>query len=351
MKKAIIAMSGGVDSSVAAYLMKTSGYECIGATMKLYDNEAVNLSDKSCCTEEDVADARAVAEKLGIPYYVFNFKDEFEKKVIENFISVYERGGTPNPCIQCNRYLKFEKLMTRMRELGFDYVVTGHYASVEEKNGRFYLKKGKDSSKDQSYVLYSLTQEQLSHTVFPLGEYTKQEIRRIADKQGFINADKSESQDICFVPDGDYSAFIEKYRGYKYPNGSFVNKNGDVLGEHSGIIRYTVGQRKGLGIAVGHPVYVIRKDTEKNEVVLGSNEDLFTDTVIVEDFNLIYPETEKELRCKAKIRYNIKEADCTAVINKDRAVLKFDKPVRAAASGQAAVLYDGEYVIGGGTIV
>ncbi len=313
MKKAIIAMSGGVDSSVAAYFMKQQGYECIGATMKLYDNEDIGLSrEKTCCSADDIEDARNVARRLGMPYYVFNFKDEFEEKVIQKFIKTYELGGTPNPCIDCNRYLKFEKLMQRMKELQYDYVVTGHYASVECKDGRYCLKRGKDTTKDQSYVLYSLTQEQLSHTLFPLGEYTKAEIREIAEREGFINARKKESQDICFVPDGDYAHFIEQHTGNTYPKGDYVDKYGNVLGSHNGIIRYTIGQRKGLGVAAGVPVYVIDKDLANNKVILGSNEDLMTTHV---------------------------EAD------------HFDSPVRAVTRGQAIVLYDGEYVLGGGTIL
>ena len=352
MKKAIIAMSGGVDSSVAAYFMKKNGYDCIGATMKLYDDELIGENEeKTCCSLDDIEDARNVARKLGMPYYVFNFKDEFREKVIDNFILTYENGGTPNPCIECNRYLKFEKLMQKMKELSFDYVVTGHYATVEEKDGRYYLKKGKDLSKDQSYVLYSLTQEQLSHTIFPLGEFTKEEIRLIAEENGFINAKKKESQDICFVPDGDYSSFIEKYRGTSYPEGDFVSISGEILGKHKGIIRYTIGQRKGLGIALGHPVYVVNKDVERNTVVLGSENDLKSKTLKANNFNWIYPLPEAKLRCKAKTRYNMKEADCFAYISGDEVIVEFDEPVRAVTRGQAVVLYDGEYVIGGGTIV
>lgn len=352
MKKAIIAMSGGVDSSVAAYLMKKSGYDCIGATMKLYDNDTVGIErEKSCCTESDIEDARNVANKLSMPYYVFNFKDEFEEKVIDKFIKTYEQGGTPNPCIDCNRYLKFEKLMVRLDELGYDYVVTGHYARIEEKNGRFYLKKGKDLSKDQSYVLYSLTSAQLSHIQFPLGEYSKDEIRAIAESHGFVNAKKHDSQDICFVPDGNYAAFIEKYLNKKYPAGNFVDKDGNVMGKHSGIIRYTVGQRKGLGVAAGHPVYVISKDIEKNTVLLGSNEDLMSDCLEATDFNWIYEKPSGKINCKAKVRYNMKEVDCTAFCEGDKVVVEFVNPVRAVTSGQAVVLYDGDYVIGGGTIL
>lgn len=352
MKKAIIAMSGGVDSSVAAFFMKEMGFECIGATMKLYDNEDIGISrEKTCCSLDDIEDARSVATRLGMPYYVFNFKDEFEEKVIDKFINTYEIGGTPNPCIDCNRHLKFEKLMLRMKELQYDYVVTGHYADIEEKDGRFLLKKGKDLSKDQSYVLYSLTQEQLAHTIFPLGKYSKDEIRNIAEENGFINARKRDSQDICFVPDGDYASFIEKHTNKKYKKGKFVDVNGKVLGEHNGLIRYTIGQRKGLGLAAGYPVYVVSKDIEKNMVIVGSNEDLMSNRLEAVDFNWIIEEPTNKIHCFAKTRYNMKEVPCTAFVENDKVIVEFDDPVRAVTSGQAVVLYDGDYVLGGGTIV
>lgn len=351
MKKAIVAMSGGVDSSVAALFMKEQGYECIGATMKLYDNEDIGIDrEKTCCSLDDIEDARAVAYKLGMPYYVFNFKDEFEHKVIDKFISTYEAGGTPNPCIDCNRYLKFEKLMKRMEELQYDCVVTGHYADIEYVNGRYMLKKGKDLSKDQSYVLYSLTQYQLEHTVFPLGKYSKDEIREVAEKNGFINAKKRDSQDICFVPDGDYSKFIEQYMGKIYPSGNFVDKQGNILGKHNGLIRYTIGQRKGLNIALGHPVYVISKDIESNTVVLGSNDDLNKKSLVARDFNWIAQKPDEKISCCAKTRYNMREVPCVAYCNDDKVIVEFDEPVRAITPGQAVVLYDGDYVLGGGTI-
>lgn len=353
MKKALVAMSGGVDSSVAAFFMKEKGFECMGITMKLYDNEDIGINrEKTCCSLDDIEDARAVAYKLGMPYYVFNFKDEFEEKVINKFIRTYELGGTPNPCIECNRHLKFEKLMQRMKELNYDYVVTGHYADIECRDGRYYLKKGVDSSKDQSYVLYSLTQEQLAHTMFPLGKCSKNEIRDIAEKQGFINARKRDSQDICFVPDGDYAKFIEQYNGKTYPKGKFVDKTGKVLGEHNGLIRYTIGQRKGLGLAAGYPVYVCSKDIDSNTVVVGSNEDLMTKTLKASDFNWIMPKPDQKIKCAAKTRYNMKEQPCTVfAAENDEVVVEFDNPVRAVTSGQAVVLYDGDYVLGGGTIV
>lgn len=352
MKKAIIAMSGGVDSSVAALFMKEKGYECIGATMKLYENEDIGISrEKTCCSLDDIEDARAVARKLGMPYYVFNFKGEFEEKVINNFIETYEHGGTPNPCIECNRHLKFEKLMLRMQELQYDYVVTGHYADIEYKDGRYLLKKGVDLSKDQSYVLYSLTQYQLEHIQFPLGKYSKDEIRNVAEKNGFINARKRDSQDICFVPDGDYAKFIENYAQKSYPKGKFVDKSGNVLGEHNGIIRYTIGQRKGLNIALGHPVYVVGKNLDDNTVILGSNDDLNQKELLADDFNWIIEKPKDSIKCCAKTRYNMKEVPCTAYCEGDKVRVVFDSSVRAVTSGQAVVLYDGDYVLGGGTII
>ena len=261
MDKVLIAMSGGVDSSVAAFLMKEQGCECIGATMKLFHNEDIGVSrTKTCCSLEDVEDARLVALHLGIPYYVFNFSDDFKGQVIDRFISSYERGATPNPCIDCNRYLKFERLYERARILGCDAIVTGHYARIEQENGRWLLKKSLNESKDQSYVLYSLTQDQLAHTRLPLGAMHKSETRRIAEEQGFYNADKPDSQDICFVPDGDYAGFIARYTGRDCPAGDFVDESGRVLGRHKGIVHYTVGQRKGLGIAADAPLYVKRID-------------------------------------------------------------------------------------------
>lgn len=352
-KKVIIAMSGGVDSSVAAFLMKEKGFDCIGATMKLYDNDEIGISrEKTCCSLDDIEDARSVARRLSMPYYVFNFKEEFEEKVIRKFISTYENGGTPNPCIDCNRYLKFEKLFQRMNELEYNYVVTGHYAKIEENDGWFYLKKAVDDTKDQSYVLYSLTQYQLSHILFPLGEYTKYEIRDIAEKQGFLNARKKDSQDICFVPDGNYTDFIERYTGKKYPPGDFVDINGKPIGKHQGIIRYTNGQRKGLGVAFGQPMYVAGKNIEKNTVTLCTNEELFSKELKAVDFNWIIPNPQNEIKCSARVRYNMREKPATAYINDDNSVnVVFDEPQRAITSGQAVVLYDGDIVLGGGTIV
>ncbi len=353
-KKALVAMSGGVDSSVTALLMKEQGYDCMGVTMKLFNNEGYETGEKTCCSLDDVEDARSVAYSLGMQYNVFNFSDKFSECVIDKFVEAYENGRTPNPCIDCNRYLKFDKLFLRARELGYDYIATGHYARIEysEEKGRYILKKAEDLSKDQSYVLYSLTQEQLAHTVFPLGTLTKSEVRKIADENGFVNAKKHDSQDICFVINEKYSDFIERYTGKKYPEGNFVDKNGNVLGRHKGIICYTVGQRKGLGLALPHPMYVIRVDTENNTVVLGENEDLFSREVIAENINLISVDDIYEpMRVKAKVRYSQPEQWATAVqVGEDKIKLVFDEPQRAITQGQALVMYDGDTVVGGGTI-
>ncbi len=351
--KALIAMSGGVDSSVAAYLMKSRGFDCIGCTMKLFDNKEEQVSQgKTCCSLEDVEDARSVAFRLGMPYYVFNFTEDFEKKVIGNFIKCYEKGMTPNPCIDCNRYMKFDCLYERAKVLGCDYTVTGHYARIERQGEKYVLKKALDLTKDQSYVLYSFNQEQLAHTQFPLGELTKVQTREIAEKNGFINASKPDSQDICFVPDGDYARVIEERTGRVYPKGNFIKKDGTVLGEHKGIIHYTIGQRKGLGISAPAPLFVLSINPENNTVVLGDSDDLFSDEFYVSGFNWISGETPQgELRCNAKIRYSQKEQPATVTpLENSRVRIKFDEPQRAVTPGQSAVLYDGDIVLGGGII-
>lgn len=352
--KALIAMSGGVDSSVAAYLTQQAGYECIGCTMKLYDDpEIVRDASRTCCTLDDVEDARSVARKLGMRYYVFNFKDGFREKIIDPFICSYENGLTPNPCIDCNRYMKFDRLFERAEILGCEKIVTGHYARIVERDGRFALLKAPDESKDQSYVLYSLNQERLAKLLLPIGELTKAETRRIAQENGFINSQKPDSQDICFVPDGDYAKVIETLTGKEYPEGDFVLKDGAPLGKHRGIIRYTRGQRRGLGIAYSEPLYVLRVDASENRVVLGSNSDLFSKNLTAGDFIWtcgVVP--EKPINCKAKIRYKHKEQPCTASVlpNGDVSVV-FDEPQRAITPGQACVLYRDDEVLGGGTIL
>lgn len=354
-KKALIAMSGGVDSSVAAYLIKKKGYDAIGVTMKLFDNDDIGESrEKTCCSLDDIEDARSVAFKLDMPYYVFNFKDNFKEKVIDRFISAYENGATPNPCIDCNRFLKFEKLMQRAEELECDYVVTGHYGIIfyDNEMDRYLLKKSVDPTKDQSYVLYSLTQKQLSKTLLPLGEMTKVQAREIAEEMGFVNSRKKDSQDICFVPDGNYAKFIEEYTDKKYPKGDFVDSKGNKLGEHKGIIRYTIGQRKGLGLALPHPMYVMKKNLEKNQVILGENELLYSKELYAEDINLITcDKIERPVRVKAKIRYKQEEQwAIVEQVDNNRLHIEFEQPQRAISKGQAVVLYDGDIVVGGGTI-
>lgn len=353
--KALIAMSGGVDSSVAAYLMKEKGYDCIGAMMKLYQNEDVGAArDHSCCTLDDVEDARSVANRLKMPFYVLNFSERFREYVMEKFVCAYECGMTPNPCIECNRHLKFEKLFHRAQELACDYVVTGHYAQIEydEACGRYLLKRAVDHTKDQSYVLYSLTQAQLAHIKFPLGGFCKSEAREIAEAQGFVNARKHDSQDICFVQEGSYTDFIENYRQKTYPVGDFVDLEGNILGQHKGIIHYTIGQRKGLGLSLKKPMYVVALDIEKNQVILGDNADLFSTTLTAHDINLIsVAKIEGEMRVKAKVRYR-HEAQWATVTQpeEDTLVVVFDEPQRAITRGQAVVMYDGDIVVGGGTI-
>ena len=353
-EKALIAMSGGVDSSVAAYFMKQAGYDCIGVTMKLFHNEDAGVSRaKSCCSLDDVEDARSVAHRLGIPYYVFNFTADFREQVMQRFVCAYENGATPNPCIDCNRYLKFDRLYHRARLLGCDCVVTGHYARIRRENGRFLLQKALDPSKDQSYVLYAMTQKQLSRTLFPLGDLAKSETRRIAESAGFVNADKPDSQDICFVPDGNYAKIIELHMGHPAAPGNFIDPTGKVLGKHAGIIRYTVGQHRGLGIDMSGKRYVCAVNAADNTVTLGEAADLMRRDAVVNDFNWIAGEAPaSSIRCKAKLRYRQVEQPAVVTPRADGSVeILFDEPQRAVTPGQAAVLYDGDIVLGGGTVV
>ena len=354
MKKALIAMSGGVDSSVAALLMQQKGYECVGATMKLFENEQAGVKrEKTCCSLDDVEDARSVTYRLHMPYYVFNFTANFEKEVMDRFVHAYENGWTPNPCIDCNRYLKFEKLYLRMQEMQMDTIVTGHYARVayDETSGRYLLKKGLDEGKDQSYVLYNLTQEQLAHIRLPLGGLHKTEVREIAEQHKFVNARKHDSQDICFVPDGDYARFMEDFTGKHYPAGDFLDESGKVVGTHNGAVRYTIGQRKGLGLAMGAPVYVCGKDMQANTVTVGPEKMLFDRIVYADEVNWIaIPELTGPLRVTARTRYHQVEQAATVYPAECGFRLEFDQPQRAPTPGQAVVLYQGDTVLGGGTI-
>ena len=354
MKKVLIAMSGGVDSSAAAFLMQQQGWDCVGATMTLYRNEDIGLSSsRTCCSLEDVEDARSVAYKLNMPYYVFNFSDEFRCQVMDRFAEAYEQGRTPNPCIDCNRYLKFRRLYDRAALMGCDAIATGHYARIERENGRYLLKKAVDLSKDQSYVLYMLTQEQLAHTQFPLGTLHKAEARALAERQGFFNARKPDSQDICFVPDGDYAAFIRRHTGKEDVPGDFVDEAGRGLGRHRGITHYTIGQRKGLGVSSNEPLYVKAIDPEKNQVILSGNDALFSRKLPAGAFNWIaWDVPPRQFRCSAKTRYRHPEQPCQVTLREDGTVeVLFDQPQRAVTPGQAVVLYDGDTVLGGGTIL
>ena len=354
MSKTAIALSGGVDSSAAAVLLHEAGEELIGVTMRLFSPEDTAGIDPTCCTTRDIDDARNVADTLGIPYHVIPFADRFEEHVIDRFVEAYQSGRTPNPCIDCNAHLKFDALFEAAEKMGCERIATGHYARVEydENRGRYLLKKGLDGSKDQGYVLYRLTQEQLSRVIFPLGGYTKPEIRAIAERRGLINADKKESQDICFIPDGDYASFIERHLGKTFPAGDFVDTEGHILGQHKGIIRYTLGQRKGLGISSDAPLYVVKIEPSSNTVVLGREEDLYSRTLTAHDINLIaYERIDVPLRVTAKARYRQKEMPATVVQTDDDTLrLEFDEPLRAITPGQSVVLYEGDIVVGGGII-
>lgn len=369
-ERVLVAMSGGVDSSVAALLLRDAGFDAVGVTMKLFDNEVAGaggscvVGESTCCSQSDVEDARQVAFGLGLEHFTFNFTGTFGHEVIDRFCDAYLHGRTPNPCIDCNRYLKFAALQQRRVQLGYDYVATGHYArrAFNQQTGRFELRRGLDDAKDQSYVLYHLTQDDLAHMLFPLGELTKPQVRELAEAHSFGNAHKAESQDICFVPDGNYASFIERYLGFgegaagvdvpeAFTPGDIVDVDGKVLGKHCGLVHYTIGQRKGIGVAAREPLYVVAKDAVRNALVVGPRSVLGVREVRARDVNLIsVAQLDEPVRVTAKTHYRQRAQAGEAVMEEGELVVRFDEPVVRPAAGQSLVLYDGDTVVGGGTI-
>ncbi len=355
-KRVIIGMSGGVDSSVAALLLKQQGYEVVGATFRLFNEGDLHLNGESrCCSLDDVNDARLVCDAIGIPHYVLNYKEMFREKVVDAFVRDYLAGVTPNPCIACNRYIKFEAFLQKAQSMGFDAVATGHYARIikDEATGRWALYRASVLNKDQSYVLYHLNQQSLPSTLMPLGEYSKDQVRAIAQENGLVVSHKPDSQDICFVPDGDHAAFIERYTGTTPQAGVFTDRGGKVLGHHGGVQHFTIGQRKGLGISLGRPAFVVDINAATNTVVLGEEDEAFSDTLLAGDINMVSGEAvQAPFSCRAKIRYSHKEAPAVVSPAEDGCLkVVFDTPQRAITKGQSVVFYSGDEVLGGGTII
>ncbi|SPZ50317.1 tRNA-specific 2-thiouridylase mnmA [Sarcina ventriculi] len=346
-------MSGGVDSSVAAYLLKEQGYDVIGVTMQIWqEDKEYEDREGGCCSLSAVDDARRVADKIGIPFYVLNFRDSFKKNVIDYFIDEYMEGKTPNPCIACNKYLKFDELLKKAQGIGADYIATGHYAKIEEHNGRYILVKSDDDKKDQTYALYNMTQEQLAHTLMPCGEYTKDRIREIAKEIGLDVHNKKDSEEICFISDNNHGKYISEAMPGKVKQGNFVDKDGNILGKHKGIVYYTIGQRKGLGLAMGRPVFVTDINPLTNEVVVGAEEDIFKTDLICKDINFIaFDNLDKSLELKAKIRYSAKPATATITpLENGKVRVSFKEKQRAITKGQSVVFYLDDLVVGGGII-